>query len=333
MRAIQISAPGQLGPVTLPDPEPGPFDVVLAVDACGICGTDLHILDGELAPFPVVPGHELAGEVVATGAEVRGLRVGDHVAVDPAIACGRCHHCRHGRPNQCEEPETIGISVPGGAAELVRAPAANCVAIPEHVDPATAALIEPLACAVRGFDVLQGALGDHVLIYGAGTIGLINLQLALRTGAAGVCVVDTNPARLEGARQLGCTAAATSADELDRPRGFEIVIDCTGVAAAIEDGIRRVATRGTFMQFGVSSPGAVVRIEPYRIFRDELTIVGSNSALHSFERAAELFFDGVIDPDVLVGERIPLHEYPAAVERVRRGAGRKVLVTPRDSTD
>ncbi len=329
MRAVQITAPGQLGAVTLPDPEPGPLDVVVEVAGCGICGTDLHILDGELAPFPVVPGHEFAGAVVAVGRDVTGLRVGDNVAVDPAVTCGRCSHCRHGRSNQCEAPDVIGVSVPGAAAELVRAPAANCVVVPEGIDPAGAALIEPLACAVRGFDVLQGALAAHVLIYGAGTIGLINLQLAQRTGAASVSVVDTNPARLETARLLGCSAAATSADELERPGGWEIVIDCTGVAAAIEDGIGRIATRGTFLQFGVSSPDAVVRIAPYRIFRDELTIVGSNSALHSFERAAELFFEGFVDPEVLVSERVPLDEYGAAVERVRRGIGRKILVAPR----
>jgi 2-desacetyl-2-hydroxyethyl bacteriochlorophyllide A dehydrogenase len=328
LRAVQITAPGQVGPVTLPDPEPGPLDVILEVAGCGICGTDLHILDGEHAELPVVPGHEFAGTVVALGGDVAGLRVGDNVAVDPTVTCGRCAHCRHGRSNQCTAPEVIGVTVPGAAAELVRAPAANCVVVPEGIDPATAALVEPLACAVRGFDVLQGALAAHVLIYGAGTIGLINLELAKRTGAATVSVVDTNPARLDTARLLGCSAAATSADELDRDR-YEIVIDCTGVAAAIEDGIGRVATRGTFLQFGVSSPDAVVRIAPYRIFLEEITIVGSNSALHSFERAAELFFQGFIDAEVLVSERVPLEQYGPAVERVRKGVGRKVLVGPR----
>ena len=109
-------------------------DVVVEVAACGLCGTDLHILQGEFAPtLPIVPGHEFAGEVVAVGAQVRDLAIGDRVAVDPSLYCHECHYCRIGRTNLCERWAAIGVTVPGGAAEYAAAPAANCVKLPEHV--------------------------------------------------------------------------------------------------------------------------------------------------------------------------------------------------------
>jgi threonine dehydrogenase-like Zn-dependent dehydrogenase len=181
---------------------------------------------------------------------------------------------------------------------------------------------------VHGFDVLQPRLGDDFLIYGAGTMGLLMIELAKRAGAATVSVVDLNPTRLETARELGCSAAVTSADELDRPRGWDVVIDCTGVVAAIEDGLERVAPGGTFQQFGVSAEKAVARFSPYRIYNSEIRIVGSMAVLHSFERAGELFSQGVLRPEVLISDRFPLDDYPAAIEQFKAGVGRKLQVQP-----
>jgi 2-desacetyl-2-hydroxyethyl bacteriochlorophyllide A dehydrogenase len=328
VRAAVISADA-VTVETVPDPTPGPRDVVVSVAGCGICGTDLHIAEGEFAPtLPVVPGHEFAGEVVAIGTDVTELRVGDQVAVDPSLYCHECHYCRRGRGNLCERWGAIGVSTAGGAAEFAVAPVANCVQLPESVTPADAALIEPLSCAVRGFDVLAPQLGDHFLIYGAGTMGLMMMELAKRAGAAGVSMVDLNPTRLETARELGCTATVTSADELDRPRGWDVVVDCTGVVAAIEDGLGRVAPGGTFQQFGVANEDATASFSPYRIYNKEIRIVGSMAVLHSFERAAELFAEGVLRPDVMISHRMGLEDYPAALEQFRQGVGRKIQVMP-----
>jgi 2-desacetyl-2-hydroxyethyl bacteriochlorophyllide A dehydrogenase len=314
---------------TVPDPAPGLREVVVAVAACGICGTDLHIAEGEFAPtLPVVPGHEFAGEVVALGRDVTELAVGDKVAVDPSLYCHECHYCRRGHNNLCERWGAIGVSVAGGAAQFAVAPVANCVKLPEHVSLADAALIEPLSCAVRGFDVLAPQLGDHYLIYGAGTMGLMMMELAKRAGAASVDMVDLNPQRLETAKELGCTATVTSADQLDRPRGWEVVIDCTGVVAAIEDGLGRVAPGGTFQQFGVANEDATASFSPYRVYNKEIRIVGSMAVLHSFERAAELFADGALRPEVMISHRMGLDEYPQALEQFRAGIGRKIQVQP-----
>ncbi|MFI0233355.1 zinc-dependent alcohol dehydrogenase family protein [Streptomyces sp. NPDC017086] len=329
MKAAVIKAVGRAVVTEVPDPTPGPREVVVEVAACGLCGTDLHILQGEFAPrLPIIPGHEFAGTVVGTGTRVTELAVGDRVAVDPSLHCHECRHCRTGHGNLCERWAAIGVTDPGGAARYAVAPVANCVRLPEHVRTEDAALVEPLSCAVRGYDVLRSRLGAHVLVYGSGTMGLMMLELAKRTGAASVEVVDVNPDRLQTARRLGVSGAAGSADELDRPQGWDVVVDATGNAAAIQDGLGRVAKAGTFLQFGVADYAARVTIDPYRIYNQEITITGSMAVLHSFERAAELFASGVLDPEVFISDRIELARYPQALEQFAAGVGRKIVVVP-----
>jgi 2-desacetyl-2-hydroxyethyl bacteriochlorophyllide A dehydrogenase len=329
MRAAVIKAVGEIDIETMADPTPGPGEVVVQVAACGLCGTDLHILQGEFAPtLPIVPGHEFSGTVVACGPDARDIQEGDRVGVDPSLYCHECHYCRLGRNNLCLRWGAIGVTVPGGAAEYCAVPAANCVVLPEAVHTADATLIEPLSCAVRGYDVLRSQLGSHVLIYGAGTMGLMMLRLAQRTGAVSIEVVDINQDRLALAEQQGATATATSADELERPFGWELVIDATGNVKAIQDGLGRVGPGGTFLQFGVADYAARATIDPYRIYNKEITITGSMAVLHSYERAAELFANGVIDPAVFITDRFALDDYAAALEAFRGGAGLKTQVLP-----
>ncbi|MFJ8312960.1 MULTISPECIES: zinc-dependent alcohol dehydrogenase family protein [unclassified Streptomyces] len=329
MKAAVISSPGAVSIETVDDPAPGPREVVVRVAACGLCGTDLHILQGEFAPsLPIVPGHEFAGEVVAVGVGVDGLAVGDRVAVDPSLYCNECHYCRIGRNNLCERYAAIGVTTGGAAAEYALAPAANCIRLPDHVRTEDATLIEPLSCAVRGYDVLRSPMASHVLIYGSGTMGLMMMELAKRTGAATVDIIDINPQRLTTARELGCTRAVGSAEEIERPRGWDVVIDATGSERAIQDALGRVARGGTYLQFGVADYAARATIEPYRIYNQEITITGSMAVLHSYERAAELFAAGVLDPDVFISHRFPLTDYASALAQFQAGRGRKILVTP-----
>ncbi|MGW0432224.1 zinc-dependent alcohol dehydrogenase family protein [Micromonospora sp. NPDC003197] len=327
MKAAVIVQPGEVALESVPDPTPGPRDVVVRVAGCGICGTDLHIMDGEFAPaFPIVPGHEFAGEVVEVGRDVTDVRVGDQVAVDPSLHCGECYYCRRARGNLCENWNAIGVTRSGGAAEFALAPAKNCFRLPDGISPADAALIEPLSCAVRGFDVLPRRLGDHYLIYGAGTMGLMMMELAKRAGAASVSMVDLNAERLSTAELLGCSATVGSADELTAPRGWDVVIDCTGVEAAITDGLGRVGRGGTFLQFGVAEYAARATIEPYKIYNREITITGSMAVLHSFERAGELFAAGALRPEVMISHRFPLASYAEALAQFRAGVGRKIQI-------
>jgi len=330
VRAAVITGIGQVSVETVPDPTPGPREVVVQVAAAGICGTDLHILQGEFAPtLPIIPGHEFAGTVAAVGSGVTEVAVGDRVAVDPSLHCGECYQCRRGRGNMCERWAAIGVTHPGAVADYVAVPVQNCWPVPDSVTLDAAALVEPLSCAVRGYDVLRSQLANHVLIYGSGTMGLMMLELAKRAGAATVSILDLNPDRLDTARLLGCTAAVTNAEELVRPRGWDLVIDCTGAAAAITDGLTRVAKAGTFLQFGVADYATRVEIEPYKIYNQEITITGSMAVLHSFERAGELLTAGVLQPDIMISHRYPLEKFPDALDQFRAGIGRKILLTPR----
>ena len=329
MKAAIITSPGRIEIATVDDPTPGAGQVVVEVAACGLCGTDLHILDGEFAPtLPVIPGHEFSGTVVALGHGVTDLAVGDRVAVDPSLYCFECYQCRRGRNNLCERWAAIGVTTSGGAAEYAVAPAANCWKVPDGLALSDASLVEPLSCAVRGFDVLRPSLGDTYLIYGCGTMGLMMMELAKRAGAASVSMVDINPERLKTALQLGCTEAVGSADALDRPHLWDTVIDCTGVEAAISDGLGRVGKAGTFLQFGVASYASRVQIEPYKIYNQEIRIIGSMAVLRSFERAGDLLSGGALQPDVMISHRFGLDLYSSAIAQFKAGVGRKIQIVP-----
>ncbi|WP_399089162.1 zinc-dependent alcohol dehydrogenase family protein [Streptomyces sp. BBFR2] len=330
MRAVVVEKPGTHTLTTVADPTPGPGEVVVAPAAVGICGTDVHIVEGEFAPtpYPIIPGHEFTGEVVALGEGVAGLPTGTQVAVDPSLFCGACHFCAIGRGNLCERWGAIGDTVDGAMAEYVTVPAANCHRLPENVDTVQGTLIEPLSCAVRGFDVLPRRLGDHYLIYGAGTMGLLMLQLARAAGAASLSVVDVNEDRLAVAARLGADATATGADALERPGGWETVIDCTGAVPAIEDGLTRVRRGGTFQQFGVAPSAAKASFSPFQVYNDEITIVGSMAVLHSFGRAVDLMAKGVIDADMMLTHRFALTDFTTALDTFRAGTGRKIQILP-----
>ncbi|MFJ3957117.1 zinc-dependent alcohol dehydrogenase family protein [Arthrobacter sp. NPDC090010] len=329
MRAALITEPGTVEVLDVPDPTPGPGDLVLKVASAGICGTDLHILGGGYAKsLPLIPGHEFAGEVVAVGAGATGFKVGDRVTADPNMPCRACPSCRAGRGNLCDELRALGVSEAGAMAEYLRVPARLAVKLPEHVALEDAALIEPLSCVIHAFDVLSLKVASHVLIYGAGTMGLMLLQVAKRAGAASVRLVDLNPERLATVGLLGATGVAAGADEFDRPQGWDVVIDATGSPKAIVDALGRVARGGTYLQFGVPPEGVRVEFDPFRVYHEEIRILGSMAVLNSFERAADLFATGIIPPEVFISHRFPLERAPEAMALFASGQGRKTLVLP-----
>jgi 2-desacetyl-2-hydroxyethyl bacteriochlorophyllide A dehydrogenase len=334
MRAIVFSGPGQFSLEEVPDPVPGPRDVVVRVEAVGICGTDIHVLDGEFAPtvFPIIPGHETSGLVEAVGDEVTELSPADRVSVDPTLTCGECSFCAVGRSNLCENWNGSGVArTNGSTAELMVMPVRNVHRLHDGVDLALAAMIEPLSCAIRGYDLLPRRMGEHYLIYGAGTMGLMMAQLAPRAGAASITVLDRNPARLAVAEEVGVTQVAQSADEAERPGGWEVVIDCTGVVPAIEDALSRVRRGGTFQQFGVAPTDAKASFSPFRVYNDELTITGSMAVLNTYGRAVELFAAGAISAERMVSHAFTLDDYDKALEMFREGSGRKLQVRPQST--
>jgi NADPH2:quinone reductase len=314
----------------VPDPEPRPGEVVVKVESCGICGTDLHILAGEFppTPYPIIPGHEFSGTVVVRGPDIKpDLPVGTRVAVDPSLYCGYCRRCRAGRDNLCENWAAIGDTVNGAFAEYVAVPAVNAYPLPDHLDAQHGAMVEPLACAVHGLRRLGPVLGDPAVVIGAGTMGLLLLQVLLQAGAGPVAVVDRVGERLEVARKLGASQAVTDAAALDRER-FEIAVDATGVPEAIEAAIDLLDRGGRMLVFGVSPAEAAIRVSPFRVYNDEITLTGSMAILRSFGPAVGLLASGAVDPRPLLSEPLPLDQWGEAVNRVRTGQGIKWHIRP-----
>lgn len=316
-----------------PDLAPGDKEVVIEVAAVGICGTDTHVFDGEFEGtiFPLIPGHEASGTVVAVGGGVTTISVGDRVVVNPSTTCGECEFCLNGKGNLCRSWNGLGVvASDGGAAQYLKASVGNVFRLKPETDVFQAALIEPLACAIRGYDLLPRKMGEHYLIYGAGTMGLLMAQLAPRAGAASVTIVDINESRRQAANEVGVEVDYGSADEAARDR-WDVVIDCTGSIRAIEDALPRVKAGGTFQHFGVAPAEAKAEYSPFRVYRDELNIVGTMAVLNTFGRAVEMFEAGAIKPGPMISHSFTLDDYPQALEMFRAGTGRKLQIRPNDT--
>ncbi|WP_019819128.1 zinc-dependent alcohol dehydrogenase family protein [Saccharomonospora saliphila] len=327
MRAAVIDEPGTVRVADVPDPKPGPGQVLVRVGACGICGTDLHIADGHFppTPYPIVPGHEFAGEIVEIGPDTPGdTAVGDRVAVDPSLFCGHCAPCRSGHGNLCANWGATGDTVDGAFAEYVAVPAATLHRMPEGMTYRQGALVEPVSCAVHGMRRIGVEAGERFLVVGAGTMGLIMQQLLVRSGAR-VTVVDRDATRLPRARELGAETVATDTAEL-HGETFDAAVDCTGAVPAIEAAFGALRRGGRLLVFGVAPEQDRISLSPFRIYNDEITVVGSMAVLHSFGAALDLVARGVIDADALVTDTLPLERFPDALAMMRSGAGLKIHV-------
>jgi 2-desacetyl-2-hydroxyethyl bacteriochlorophyllide A dehydrogenase len=329
MRAAIVDRPGEIRVGDVPDPKPGERQVVVKVGACGICGTDLHIADGHFppTPYPIVPGHEFAGEIVELGADVPPeWKVGDRVAVDPSLYCGYCTPCRSGHGNLCANWNATGDTVDGAFAEYVAVPADTCHRMPDSMTWEQGAIVEPVSCAVHGVRRIGVEAGERFLVVGAGTMGLIMQQLLQRSGAE-VTVVDRNASRLPRATGLGATAVAEDVSALDGEL-YDAAVDCTGAAPAIESAFDALRRGGRLLVFGVAPAEARVALSPFRIYNDEITIVGSMAVLNSYANALDLVAKGFIDTEALITDTLPLEQYPDALAKMRSGSGLKIQVLP-----
>jgi threonine dehydrogenase-like Zn-dependent dehydrogenase len=240
----------------------------------------------------------------------------------------RCRYCHEGRVNLCDNFAAFGVTMNGASAQYMSLPEHLCVVLPESLDLAHAALIEPLSCALHAWDLVGPQAGKRAVIYGSGTMGLMMLQLANVFGITGVDMVDVNPRKLEAARELGARSVGTNAAESMPDRGWDLVIDATGAAAAIADGLTRVAKGGTYLQFGVAAHDTKVEINPYLLYEHELKIIGAVCPLNSFARSADLLGCGTINPIPLISDTFAIADYKTALTAFSNGQSRKVLVVP-----
>ncbi len=338
MKAIVYDAPRDFHHRDEPEPRIEPADVLIEVAACGLCGTDLHIHEGEFAPsFPLIPGHEFTGRLAELGSAVSGLRVGQRVVANSNEACGKCFYCRRGDFLLCENLAAYGVTKNGGFAQLMKIRASQVFPI-SHLTDREAVMVEPTACALHGMEVLELKPGSDVLLFGAGPTGQVLAQLMKLNGAARLVVAAPAGPKLELVERL----AADAVVPIDRkdpaphrrrleeisPNGFDYVIEATGVPNLCEEALRFVRRRGTILIYGVYPEKATASFRPFDLFRKEVTVKGSFAQIDSFARALAYLEDGKIQVNEIVTHEIPLPEYGRALELAWARQGIKTAIIP-----
>jgi 2-desacetyl-2-hydroxyethyl bacteriochlorophyllide A dehydrogenase len=329
MESIVINKPRDIVLTERDIPEPGPKEVLIKVMASGICGTDVHIYRGEyLGDYPVIPGHEFSGVVTAIGDQVKRFKVGDRVAVEPNIACDNCSECLNNRQNFCLNWQAIGVTLPGGMEQYVTAPEKAVFSIGE-LPFDQAAFMEPLSCVIHGIERAHIELADRIAILGAGPIGDLMLQMARLQGAVHVTMLESNPGRVELARQLGADLVVTKMDEL-KLNTYDVVIDATGVISVMERTIHFVRNGGTVLLFGVPPSDKNIELEAFKIFQKGLTILSSYTSVRNSFQAVGLLQTGQIKVAPLISHHLPLKELPQAFEMIESHVPtvKKVIMLP-----
>jgi 2-desacetyl-2-hydroxyethyl bacteriochlorophyllide A dehydrogenase len=310
-----------------PVPAPDPDEIVIRVEASGLCGTDLHIASGEypLAQSGATLGHEYAGTVVATGSSVDIWREGDRVVIDPNIPCQQCRACREARSHLCTNPETLGVTIDGGLATYSVLPANRAYRIPDSLSMTAAALTEPLACVVHAVDRSGIKAGQRALVIGAGPIGLLTASLLAAAGASEVIVSEPNDMR----RGLVSTFGGTPVMPDDVPADtFDVVMECVGRPATLAAAIPAVRAGGTVVWVGVAAPHDTVSVNPYDIFRREITIRGTYTNPYTMDRSIALLASGQIPWQETITHQFGLDQWDDAWETHKSGSGLKVCVLP-----
>jgi L-iditol 2-dehydrogenase len=344
VRALVYHGPRDLRVEERAPLEPGPGEALLRVGACGICGTDLRIESGGHRAYPDgtvrVPGHEIAGilEEVGPGTD---LTAGATAFIAPNVGCGRCRACRDGRVNLCRTPEALGITRDGGFAETVLLSAdvvaqGNVLVTPGEQDMAALALVEPLACALRGSKACAIREGDLVVISGAGPVGLMHLLVARLSRPAAVVVSEPSAARRSEASRFGADAVvepaelAATVEELSEGAGADVVITAAPSAAAQRQALELAAPGGRVNFFGgLPRDSSLVELDTNLIHYRELVVTGTTANTNEDCREAlELVTAGRVDTAALVGERRSLGQADEAFEAARSGDVLKVVIEP-----
>lgn len=333
MKALVIEAPGQAAIRLVDRPVPAAGEVLIRVERVGLCGTDLHIFQGEyLSSYPIIPGHEFSGTIAEVGSGVTEFVPGDRVCADPSLFCGACSYCLTHRGNHCERWNAIGVTVPGAMAEYVLVPAANAAKLPDDLSFADGAFVEPVACVVHAMNRLSMRVGESVLLFGAGAMGQQLIQAFVHAGAGELVVVDAMPDKLELAKQWGATTVLLP-DEAHAilttgsyANGFDIVVDATGIPSVIEQAFRYMGPTAKYLQFGVTDEKASIRLSPFDLYHKDWTLIGSMAINHTFLPALAWVKAGRIQTNHLVTRILSLDELPDYLSSARDPHDLKVQI-------
>ena len=328
MLATRLLKTGDIRTIDVQHPQPGPGDIVVKVEASGICGTDRHLFKGE---FPSVPnttlGHEFCGIVEDAGTSE--LAVGTRVTCDPNTWCGSCFQCQKGRVNLCINNIATGIGRDGGFAEYCAFPAHKAHVLPSKLNPLYGAFCEPLACTIHGMDLGAAVAGERVMIIGGGVIGLFAVQLAKLAGCDVMLLT-----RSDFKQQLGLSlgagkVAATEHEALEQwPEGADLVVECAGVDATVQMSPRLTRTGGRVVILGVLPNGDKVSIEPFDLLFREIQLHFSFLNPFTHARASHMIADGVIEVSSLISRQISLHETPDAIANAAPAGEVRAIVVP-----
>ena len=296
-------------------------EVVIKVMACGICGTDIHIYEGDegaaQTPGKTVLGHEFAGIVTEIGENVSAIKIGDRVCVDPNKLCGSCYYCRNSIGHFCENMIGIGTTVNGGFEQYCAVPQSQVYKISDTTSFEEAAMTEPVSCCMHGIDLCDIKTDDTVLIIGCGMIGLIMLQLAKAAGAARLIAVEPEESKRELAAKLGAQLCVNPLEEdveaILRKNGISRVtkvIECVGRVQTMEQAVQLAGKKSIVMFFGLTAPNDTISIKPFEIFKKEIEIKASYINPYTQQRAIEMIDEKRIDVKSMVYKIADIEELP-----------------------
>ena len=312
MKAWIVTEPNRSTVADIDLPIPKDDEVCIKVMTAGICGTDMHIFKGEYdGTYPIVPSHEFSGIVTDLGKNAYKFRIGQRVSADPNIYCENCIMCKENKQNFCLDFEALGVTRNGAFAQYLTIPE-RCVFDIFDIVFEDAAMIEPLSCVVYGQENLKISQGSSVLIFGAGSIGLLHLQISRLNGASNISIVDPISYKRDLAESLGAnkTYSPKELELSDQKKKFDYVIDCTGIPSVIESSIGYLKNTGSLLIFGVAPENSSISIDPFEIFRRELKIIGSFALKKTFSKALEIIKNDRVNVSSLISDKLTLEELP-----------------------
>jgi len=323
----------------LPLPTPKADEVLIKVYACGICGTDVHIFNGDegaaKTPSGTVLGHEFAGEIVEIGSNATEFKIGDRVCVDPNKLCGECYYCKSGIGHFCENMIGIGTTINGGFSEYCVVPKSQVYNIGDAVSYEEAAMAEPVACCMHGIDLCDIECGSTIAIIGGGMIGLIMLQLAKLRGASTIILIEPVKEKYELAKKLGADILINPFEvdvknELKKQGVNRIgtVIECVGNTKTIAQAIDIAGNYSTVMMFGLTAPNDEISIKPFEIFKKEITLKSSFINPYTQKRAIDTIKSGKIDVSSMVYSVEELDKLPEILANKEIRSKGKIIISP-----
>lgn len=294
-----------------PMPKVGPEDILIQVKACGICGTDVHIYEGDKGAAEVTPptilGHEFSGVIAEVGSNVTKYKVGDRVCIDPNCYCGKCDFCRNGIAHYCTDMIGYGTTVNGGFAEYCSVNQRQVYKLGDNTTFEQGAMTEPVACCLHGMDMCNIHPGSNVVVIGGGMIGLLMLQLSKLAGAARVALLEPVESKRVVAKKLGADILIDpineNIEEELKKAGMiwvNTVIECVGKTATIQQAIDIVGNKGTVMMFGLTKPDDTIAVKPFQIFQKEIELKSSFINPYTQKRALDLIDSGRLDVSSMV---------------------------------